>query len=244
MKIVIAHTKFQFIKLLRTPAFWAPTILFPAMLYSFFGSSLPPAGEPSQMAIASFCVYAVVGITFYQFGIGIAQDRENPFDSWLKTLPGSSAPNGMAQVFSAIVFAIIAVGLVLAASTVLAKTTLSAAMTTRLIGYCLIIAIPASLMGLALGFFASGRAAPALANLIFLPLAFLGGLWIPPILMPATIEKISSWTPTRQMAEFAWSAVSGQVPDTKTFMLFAGYTLVFAALVVFLVRRDRQKRFG
>ena len=244
MKTTFAHIKFHFIKLLRTPAFWAPTILFPAMLYAFFGSSLPPAGIASQMAIASFCVYAVVGITFYQFGIGIAQDRESPFDSWLKTLPNSSKPNGIAQVVTAITFAMIAVGLVLAVSTVLAKTTLTAQMIIGLLGACVLIAIPASLMGLALGFAASGRAAPALANLIFLPLAFLGGLWIPPIIMPQVVGNISTWTPTRQMAEIAWSTITGQAPSNFTMMMFAAYTAAFAILVYVLIARDKNKRFG
>ena len=244
MQRLVSHTKFQFLKLIRNPAFMAPTIVFPAMLYAFFGASLPPAGIYSQNQIASFCIYAVLGISFYQFGVGIAQDRESPFDGWLKTLPASSVPQGISQVITAIFFSMVAVGLVLLVSGFLAKTTLTAEMTIRLVAVCGVAAIPASLMGVGLGYASSGRAAPALANLVFLPLAFLGGLWIPPIQMPSAISEISSWTPTRQMGELAWSAIGGQAFEPRAMALFAAYTALFAIIAVLLIARDKRKRFG
>lgn len=244
MKTLLAHTKFQFIKLLRAPGFWVPTILFPAMLYSFFGSSLPPEGLYSQIAIASFCVYAVLGVCFFQFGVGIAQDRESLFDIWLKTLPGVSVPNALAQIISAVFFAMIAVALVLITSLFLSKTPLTEPMLIKLLLVCILIAIPASMMGVALGYSASGRAAPALANLIFLPLAFLGGLWIPPIQMSQSVNDISVWSPTRQMGELAWSAITGKMPDAQTITLFIAYCLLFGVLAMLLIVRDKRKRFG
>ncbi len=244
MKILLAHIKFQFLKLLRNPGFWVPTVLFPAMLYSFFGSSLPPEGIYSQITIASFCVYAVLGVSFYQFGVGIAQDRESLFDNWLKTLPNVSIPSSLAQVLTAIVFSIIAVMLVLIASSFLGKTPLEGQMLVKLLLVCILISVPASLMGVSLGYFASARSAPALANLIFLPLAFLGGLWIPPIQMPQGINDISIWSPTRQMGEFAWSAITGQMPDTRVVVLFIAYSLFFGLLAILLIAHDKRKRFG
>ncbi|MCF6303630.1 MAG: ABC transporter permease [Devosiaceae bacterium] len=244
MKQFFAHAKLHLKRLLRNPAFWAPTILFPAMFYSFFGASMSPDGAYSQLAIGSFAVYAVVGIAFYQFGVGIAQDREDPFDSWMHTLPASALPNGLAQMFVAILFALSAVLLVLAASHVFGKTTLDINQTLRLLGICVVIALPASLLGIALGYSANAKAAPALANLIFLPLAFLGALWLPPIALPKIIADISVWPPTRQMAEFAWAAIGNTIPDTNFMLGLAAYTTGFAFLVMWLVNRDKKKRFG
>lgn len=244
MTALFAHITIQLRRLLRDPGFWAPTILFPAMFYSFFGASMSPDGLYSQFAIASFSVYAVVGIAFYQFGAGIAQDREDPFDAWMRTLPASTLPNALAQMLVAMLFALIAVMLVLVASHLFGKTQLDTEQTLRLLGVCMLIAIPASLLGIALGYAASAKAASALANLIFLPLAFLGGLWIPPIAMPDIIKEISLWTPTRQMAEMAWASVANTMPDTNFMAGLAAYTIGFGILVLLLVKRDRQKRFG
>ena len=244
MSTFFAHVKLQFQRLLRNPGFWVPTILFPAMFYSFFGANMSPAGVYSQLAIASFSVYAVAGIAFYQFGVGIAQDREDPFDAWTRTLPAGIIPGGLAQILVATVFALVAVVLVLIASLLFGKAQLDANQTLRLLGVCTLIALPASLLGIALGYSVSAKAAPALANLIYLPLAFLGGLWIPPIMMPKMVSEISLWTPTRQMAEFAWGAVSNAMPDTNFIFGLAAYTIGFGLLVMWLVKRDRMKRFG
>lgn len=244
MKTIIAHTKLQLQRLLRNPGFWAPTILFPAMFYSFFGASMSPDGLYSQFAIASFSVYAVVGIAFYQFGAGIAQNREDPFDAWMRTLPASGIPNGLAQMAVAMLFALAAVLLVLGASHLFGKTQLDTPQTIRLLGVCMLIAVPASLLGIALGYSASAKAAGALANLLFLPLAFLGGLWIPPIAMPEIVKDISLYTPTRQMAEMAWAAIANTMPDTNFMLGLAGYTIIFGMLVIWLVDRDRKNRFG
>ncbi len=244
MTIFFAHVKLQFQRLLRNPGFWAPTLLFPAMFYSFFGASMSPAGLYSQMAIASFSVYGVVGIAFYQFGVGIAQDREDPFDAWMRTLPASVMSNALAQMLVAVLFAITAVLLVFVASYFFGKTPLTTEQSLRLLLVCALISIPASLFGIALGYAASAKAAPALANLIYLPLAFLGGLWMHPSILPKIIGEISVWTPTRHMAEFAWSSVANVMPDMNFILGLGAYTLVFIALVMWLVDRDRKKRFG
>ncbi len=244
MQIFFAHLKLQLRRLLRNPAFWVPTVLFPMMLYSFFGAALPPAGIYSQMAIASFTIYAVVGVAFYQFGIGIALDREDPFFVWVKTLPLNSIPNGLAQIVSALILALTAVMLVLIASYLFGKTQLTLEQSLRLILVCLIVSIPAALMGIALGYSARERAASALANLIFLPLAFLGGLWIAPAQLPNFAAKISDYTPTRQMGEFAWSAILGTMPEEKYIFGIIAYTIFFAILTFILIKIDGKKRFG
>jgi len=244
MKLFIAHLKLQLKNTFRNPAFWIPTVLFPMMFYVFFGSSMSPEGIYSKYAIASFCVYAVVGVAFYQFGAGIAQAREEEFSTWVKTLPKSAIASALSQAFSAMILAIGAVLLVIAASHIFGKSQLSFEATIAVIAVCLIISIPAALMGIALGYSTSAKAASALANLIFLPLAFLGGLWLPPIALPEIIKSISIWTPTRQMGEFAWAAVTLDLPNINYILGLGAYTIGFAILVIFLIRRDGKKRFG
>jgi len=66
--------------LFRQPGFWIPTVLFPAMLYAFFGAN-SGGGAWASHAMASFAVYAVLGVGFFQFGVSVAQDRASPFAS-------------------------------------------------------------------------------------------------------------------------------------------------------------------
>lgn len=230
--------------LFRQPGFWVPTVLFPAMLYGFFGANMAAAGGMGAYAMASFAVYAVVGVGFYQFGVTVAQDRENPFTVWQRTLPGHAAAPWIARVAAALLFVLVAVALVLVAAWLIAGVTLSVESYARLGGACALAAIPAVLMGTALGSVASSRAAVPLANLLFLPLAYLGGLWVPPIALPTAIATLSVWTPTRAMGEIAWAAMDGRALPGRYLAVLAGWTLLAAAITWAAQRRNARALFG
>ena len=244
MRLALVHLIFELKRLLRAPVFWVPAILFPAMLYAFFGASLPPAGPPSQRAIASFAIYAVLGVGFYLFGIRLAQDRASPFSRWMRSLAGTSMPQMLAHLVSALLFSAAAIGVVFAASLALAKTGIDASAMAWVAGVGLLAALPASLMGLALGLVAPANAAPALANLIYLPLAFLGGLWVPPDMLPATIARISSYTPVRPMGELAWAVATSQAIPRQSALVLGLWTFSLLVLVLTLAWIDQKRMFS
>ncbi len=243
-KLLNAHIIFEFKKLIRIPAFWVPAVLFPTMLFSFFGVSAAEDSFRARYVMASFAIYAVVGVVFYQFSASIAQERESAFDRWARTLANAGLPSVVARLATAVFFGSCAVGLVLIAAHLFTLPGTAFGEVARLIGVCILSAIPAALMAVTLGYVASSRAAVALANLIFLPLAYLGGLWIPPMQFPATIETISTYTPTRHMAELAWHAVSGASLPVESLLAIGAYTLLFGATATLAAARDRAKRFG
>jgi len=47
----------------------------------------------------------------------------------------------------------------------------------------------------------------AIANIVFLGMAALGGLWMPAFLFPAALQKISASLPSYQLAEIALAVV-------------------------------------
>jgi len=228
--------------LFRQPAFWIPTILFPAMLYTFFGAQ--SGGEEwAAQAMASFCMYAVLGVGFFQFGVSIAQDRESPFETWQLSLPGSVAAQWAARVFAALIITSMAVLLVVIMALILTDVQLDATAWTRLGLMCLLSVIPATLMGIALGTAASAQAAVPLANLVYLPLAYLGGLWVPPMAMPEAIAAISEWMPSRAMGELGWAAVSSRPVDPSYVTLLAAWTVIAVALAAAAhLKRQRTVR--
>ena len=226
--------------LIRQPGFWIPTVLFPAMLYAFFGAQ--SASEWAARAMASFAVYAVLGVGFFQFGVGVAQDRESPFARWQKCLPGHAANQWIASVLSSLVFVTVAVALVVALAFALGRVEVGAAALVRLAAVCLIASFTATFMGIALGSLASARAAVPLANLIYLPLAYLGGLWVPPMALPSAVNAISQWTPTRAMGELGWAAIEGIGCNTGYLAVLLAWTLISVAAVV--VAHALRRRFA
>jgi ABC-2 type transport system permease protein len=226
--------------LLRQPAFWIPTVLFPAMLYAFFGAQ-SGGGLWAANAMASFTVYAALGVGFFQFGVDVARDRESPFATWQRSLPGSVVYQWVARVFASLIFVTLAVCLVIAVAKIMTNIELSITAWMRLGFVCLLSAVTATFMGIALGSVASARAAVPLANLVYLPLAYLGGLWVPPMLMPETINAISNWTPTRAMGELSWAAINETTWEAHHLLLLLAWTMAAAAVAG--VAQMRHQRF-
>ncbi|MFK7753297.1 MAG: ABC transporter permease [Sedimentitalea sp.] len=224
--------------LFRQPGFWIPTVLFPAMLYGFFGAQ-SGGGIWAANAMASFAVYAVLGVGFFQFGVSVAQDRESPFATWQRSLPGAAVQQWIARILASLIFVVIAVLLVVVLALVMTDIQLGAPAWARLGLVCLMSVVTATLMGIALGSVCSARAAVPFANLVYLPLAYLGGLWVPPIAMPGVINAISQWTPTRAMGELSWAAINGTAWSPFYLVMLMVWTGVACAVIGLAGVRNR-----
>ena len=68
-------------------------------------------------------------------------------------------------------------------------------------------ALPFCAIGLLLGSVSSANAVPAWVNLLFLPMAFLSGLWMPLSMLPAWIAKLAPVWPSYHLAQLALKVV-------------------------------------
>ncbi len=65
----------------------------------------------------------------------------------------------------------------------------------KLVGILVAGSIPFSAMGLAIGYFAKPNSAPAVVNLIYLPMSFCSGLWIPLFMLPHGLQTFAKFLP-------------------------------------------------
>ena len=73
MRLALIHTRAQLRQLARYPSFLVPTLVLPVGFFVFFG--LPQKHVDPSVLMAAFAAYAVLGIAFFQFGVGIAIER-------------------------------------------------------------------------------------------------------------------------------------------------------------------------
>jgi len=229
--------------LLRMPAYWVPTLLFPVMLFGVIGSQAP-AGLPTTFAMASFAAYAVMGVGFYQFGVSIAMDRETQWERYRRTLPGATGPRIAGQIAVGTVFAFAAVLLVIGGGFLMMQPEADAAAIVWLVVASLAITPPFTLFGIALGYLTSAKASVPIANLVFLPLAYLGGLWTPPQNLPDAVAAISPWLPTRHAGEIVWATVGPQPFPWESVAILAGYSVFFIVVAVWAYNRDEKRRYA
>ncbi len=244
MRLLLAHWRAALVELIRLPGYLFPTLILPLMLFAFFGIPNASRVETANLLFASFATFAVFGVVFFQFGVGIAQYRESAWEDYLRTLPAGPLPRFGAQILTAMVFAGTSIGLIAIAAVAFADASFTLQAALRLPVAFLAGAIPFGFFGIALGYWVTPRAAIPMANLLYLPLSFVGGLWQPPDRLPRIVAEISQLTPTRHFAELTWAAALDQPWPPASWLWLIGYTGLFAMAALAGYRRDEGQRFS
>lgn len=82
----------------------------------------------------------------------------------------------------------------------------------------------------------TARVAGAVGAMVFLPLMFFAGLWVPQATMPAALRRAGDDTPLGAAVSALQHSMSGQWPSASTLAILAGYTVVFGLLAWRLFR--------
>lgn len=239
MRLYFAYIHSVFVPLARSPGYVIPVILFPTLLYSFFG--VQPSQRSPQTAsilLASWSAFAVIGIGFFQFGVGIAQSREEKWTAFVRTLPTGASPMIVAQLVTAAIFIVMSITLLWGLAYLTTPINLSIMRHVLLFLALITGVVPFVMMGVTIGFSLPARVAVPIGQLIYLPLSYLGGLWFPPNELPGIVARVSPFMPTRQLGELVWAAVlDGDIPWSSVKGL-AAYAIVFAIISAVMWRRD------
>lgn len=219
----------QWLNLVRTPAYSLPSLLFPVMFYAFFG--LVMIRSQSLYLLCTFATFGVMGAALFAFGVGIATERAR---GWLLLLRASPAPLPAlvaGKTFGAVLFALLITVSMCVLAGAFGEVRLPAGRWFALVGVLAAGTLPFALLGLALGLWLSPNAAPAVINILYLPLAFLSGLWVPVSQFPVWLQDLAAWLPPYHLAGLALH-VTGALPGSWTthLLVLILYTVVFGAL--------------
>ena len=241
--LALAHVRMRVLSLLRTPAYVVGTLVMPSLILIFLGVGLAGTTAEANAIMASFTVFAVMGIAFFQFGVGIAAHRGSPWATFERILPASITVRLAGAVVPAVLFAAAAAGLVVLVAHLFMPVALDAAAWLQLGLVLLAGSVPLSLLGVAIGYWMSSRAALPVANVVYLGLAFGGGLFVPPQLFPGFLEALSQCLVSRHVAELVWGAVAGAPWSPGPWIWIACYTVAGFLLAGWGYRRDEGERY-
>ena len=250
MKTYLLEIKYEFLKALRMPQYSLPTILFPIVFYLFFGVVFGQRNtggiKMAEYLIATYGAFGVIGAALFGFGVSVAIERGQ---GWLEVkritpMPISAyfvAKLAMAMIFSAIiVLLLMIVGVTLGGVTLepLEAITLLFVHVTGSITFCA--------LGLALGFLAGPNSAAPIVNLIYLPMAFLSGLWIPVMFLPKPVQTLALWLPPYHFSQLALRVTGGSRGESVLGHIgaMAAAAVVFGAIAYLGYRRDEGKTYG
>lgn len=242
IKLVLVHARAMTVELVRYPAYLVPTLLLPSVFFLFFVS---PGSQPDAAArMAIFAGFAVIGVAFFQFGVGIAAERASPWETFLRTLPLGPAVRLAARLLSAALFAVASAALLVITAVATTNVTLPAAAWIELPLALIVGTIPFAFLGIALGYWVPAKAALPLANLLYLVLAYVGGLWMLPSDLPSAVRPISPFLPTRAFSDELVATARGSRFDWGAWAALAGFAVLFALIASAGYKRDEGRRFA
>jgi ABC-2 type transport system permease protein len=248
--MVAQQTRGEFLKLWRSPIFSIFSLALPVMFYVFFGLQNAQRVEQGvnigAYVLASLSAYAVANVMLFSFGIGVALDRGRKYDLLMRATALRPTATMIAKLLTGVAFALLALLVLFFVAVVVGGQRMETGQWLTLTWRLLLGAIPFLALGFAIGYSVSPNAAPAVVNLIALPMYFGSGLFIPLEQLPSFIRSIAPYLPAYHYGQIVWDAV-GKPPDNPLWQSAAwlvGYTLVFAAIAVRAYRADESKKFS
>lgn len=239
------HARSQLVETLRVPIAVVGTVAFPALSLLFFVVPQPFSQEQvaATAATAQISLFAVMSVCLFTYGVGVAEDRALPWDSYLRTLPVGPVPRLAGRLLNGLCFALLGLLPVLLISATLTAASLPLDRLALALGAIVLAGLPLLGIGLTIGYALTTKAALAVAQVLLLPLAFGGGLFLPPEAFPSWLDAISTALPTRAGRDLLVGATTGAPVSSTALLVLAGWTVAAFVLAGWAYRRDEGRRF-
>lgn len=249
LRIYAVEANTEFLKVLRMPAYAIPTIAFPSMFYVLFALAFgggPAGARTATNMIATYGAFGVMGAALFGFGVGVAVERGQGWTQLKRAMPAPAGAWIAAKVSVSLLFAAIVVALLSVLGFVFGHVRMPAATWLELAAVLVAGALPFSAFGLALGYLAGPNSAPAVVNLIYLPMSFASGLWLPVEMLPRFMQTLALSLPPYHYAQIALGVIGAGRggPAWSHVAVLAGFTAASLALALFVYRLDDGKTYG
>ena len=240
LRAYLIEAKFELLGALRTTGFALPFIAVPVAIYVLFGVVIngnaaahsPYGAGIADYLFAGFAAMAVMMPGIFS-GVILAQEREANLLKLKRALPLPPGASIVAKVLMAMGIAALSVTLVVAAALFAGKLTLSLGQVAIIWAVLIVGTIPFAAMGLLIGALSSASASPAWGNLVFLPMMWLSGLFIP---LPESLERWVILWPAFHLDQLALGLAGVEqftfIPPAVAAGVLLGVTVLFGGLAI------------
>lgn len=243
--LIVAHSRYQMLEQIRVPIGLVASAFFPAA--SMLAFVVPFTGDDpvaSTRATGSMMLIGAMSAAIMGLSITVAQDREQPWNTYVRTLPAGPFPRFAGRILTTMATMLVATIPVLLIATLFTSATIT--LPKLLIGLVALLggAVPFMLIGLFLGYLLASKAAIGVSQVLFFPIAILGGLFLPPQMMPDFVQAVSPFVPSRGAGELIWAVTTGSSPNTVAVIMLGVWTVIAALAAGWAYRRDEGRRFS
>jgi len=232
----LTEARYESLRMLRAPSFAVPFLLIPVMVYLFmgvliFGSALQHDPKAAMGVFAGLTVFGMMGPGMFGFGATVAIERDQGLLKLKRALPLPPAAHLLAKMVMAMVFNALIMITMIAAALLVAHLHLGIAQIASFAFINIVGALPFCAIGLFIGVLVTGSSSPGFVNLIYLPMMWLSGLFIP---LPKSLAAAAPVWPAYHLLQLSLGAIG--MPTAGGALMhagvLAGMTLLLSAFAV------------
>ncbi|RJF43940.1 hypothetical protein D4740_03060 [Actinomyces sp. 2119] len=241
--VLAAHLRMVLIDTFREPTALIGNVLIPVVCFLFFvlpNRSVVQSADAATEATLQLTSMLGFSTCLFGYSVSVAQDRDTGFGLYLRTLPIGPVPRFLSVAAGALAVTVVGVVLLwlLSLATTAARPSPSLAAGLAAL---IVTMVTWGLFGATLGQVVNVKTVITVAQLVFLSLAFAGGMLVSPDYMPEALDSVSTYLPSRASRDLVCSLGSGQGASTTTVVMSIVWALVFGVSSV-LATRFSQRR--
>jgi ABC-2 type transport system permease protein len=178
----------------------------------------------------------------FGIGAGLAFERGHGWLEMKRASPMPATAYLLAKLCISITFALSVTVLLMILGTLMAGVQIAAGEGLSLLAVIAAGVVPFASLGLVIGLLMPSNAAPGVINLIYLPLSFCGGLWLPIQALPHWLQVIAHGLPSFWFSRLALRTI-GYVDGSQlvAWSVLALYTVVFLLAAALIFRRQEAQ---
>jgi ABC-2 type transport system permease protein len=240
----LTEARYEAMRMLRAPAFAIPFLVLPVVVYLFFGVLMSAKDIARNPALADvlflgFSTMAVMGPAMFGMGCTLAVERESGLMKLKRALPVPPGAYLLSKMLMAMFFATMAMVLMISAALLGGKVHLDLAQLLAVAAILIVGSVPFCAIGLFIGAHSSGGAAPAFTNLVYLPMIWMSGLFVP---LPGALQKLMVIWPAFHLDQIAVHAIGLQGSPLMTSMssivVLIAFTVAFGGAAIRRLARN------
>ena len=235
----LEEARSECLRYMRAPGFMLPILLFPGMFYLLFGVLMAKSNgaDAARYLLASYGVFGVMSPGLFGFGVSLALERDGGLLTFKRALPMPPGAYLLGKMLMAMAAAGVVILLLLTMALTLGHVSLSLTQAGALLLTGVFGVLPFCALGMYVGTLIKGQGAPGMLQLVYLPMSFMSGLWMPLPMLPKFLQQIAPVWPSYHLDMLALAAVG----MNKGSLL--GHALVLAGFAVaFLLMAARRLR--
>ncbi len=243
--MTLSLLRLETVRMLRDPKYLALAVAAPIGFYLLFatlfgGDPTRPGELPGTVEImVAMAAYGAIWAVLSTTGPRIAEEHQTEWLQQLRSMPISGGTVLGSKVIASVLTALPAIVLVCATAAIAKGVSLTPGQWIALVVALWLGSTTFAALGIAIGFLVGSDVAYPLSYGLYMAMSALGGLWVPPAILPAGLSGIALWMPTYRLATLGWEIAGGSLPDLTSIAILAAWTAGLAGVAFLAYRRPR-----